>query len=433
MIRLLFLLLLIVLPLFATTSTIIKLEIKSTIGPASSNYLKEGMAAALRQNAQMVLIELDTPGGLSTSMREMIQEITNSTLPVVIYVSPKGARAASAGTYLLYASHVAAMAPGTNLGAATPVSMMPTAKITDSNTSSPSALEKKVINDAMAYIKSLAELNDRNISWALEAVEEGKSISAEDALRYGVIDLMADNTNELLKKLEGRSVTVSGKSVILKTEGAIIQTFEADWKTQFLSIITNPNIAYMLLLIAIYGIFFELLNPGGLFPGVIGVISGVIALYALNMIPFNYAGLLLIILGIAFMVAEVLIAGFGILGIGGVAAFAFGSLLLFDAETLGSGVSIPLIIAFSLVSLGFFIFVLRFLLHSRSVKIVSGIDEMVGARAEVIESTKEGYRVRCHGEIWYAASDSVLEVGQDVRVESLSGLVLHVKPNSIKE
>jgi membrane-bound serine protease (ClpP class) len=211
----------------------------------------------------------------------------------------------------------------------------------------------------------------------------------------------------------------------------VIHTFEADWKTQFLSIITNPNIAYMLLLIAIYGIFFELMNPGGIFPGVIGVISGVIALYALNMIPFNYAGLLLIILGIAFMVAEVLIAGFGILGIGGVAAFAFGSLLLFDAETLGSGVSIPLIIAFSLVSLGFFIFVLRFLLHSRSVKIVTGIDEMVGATAKVFESTKEGYRVHCHGEIWYATSDSVLEVGQSVRVESLSGLVLHVNP--IKE
>lgn len=430
--RLLFLLLLMLFPLFATTSTVIKLEIKGTIGPASSYYLKEGMAAALQQNAQMMLIELDTPGGLSTSMREMIQEITNSTFPVIVYVSPKGARAASAGTYLIYASHVAAMAPGTNLGAATPVNLMPTPKIPDLNSSSsPSALEKKVINDAMAYIKSLAEMNDRNISWALEAVKEGKSISAQDALRYGVIDLMAENRDELLKKLEGRVVTVSGKSVTLKTEGIVIQSFEADWKTQFLSVITNPNIAYIFLLIALYGIFFELMNPGGIFPGVIGVISGVIALYALNMIPFNYAGLLLIILGIAFMIAEVLVAGFGILGIGGVAAFAFGSLLLFDAETLGSSVSIPLIIAFSLVSLGFFIFVLRFLLHSRSLKVVTGMDEMVGATAEVLESMKDEYRVRCHGEIWYAKSDSVLEVGQNVRVESLSGLVLHVKP--IKE
>ena len=429
--RLLFLLFITFLPLFASTSTIMKLEIKGAIGPASSYYLKEGMAAAVLQNAQMILIELDTPGGLSSSMREMIQEITNSTFPVITYVSPKGAHAASAGTYLIYASHVAAMAPGTNLGAATPVSLMPTPMITDLNNSSPSALEKKVINDAIAYIKSLAELNERNISWAVEAVKEGKSISAKDALSYGVIDLMAEDSNELLRKLEGRSVTVSGNNVILRTEGAIIQTFKPDWKIKFLSIITDPNIAYMLLIIAIYGIFFELMNPGAIFPGVIGMISGVIALYALNMLPFNYAGLLLIILGIAFMVAEVFITGFGILGIGGVLAFAFGSLLLFDADTLGSGVSIPLIIAFSLVSLGFFIFVLQFLIRSRSVKIVTGVDEMVGASAEVLELNDKGYRVRCHGEIWYADSNVTLKIGQKVRVESLSGLVLHVNP--IKE
>lgn len=432
--RLLFLLLLLILPLSLTASTIMKLEIKGAIGPASSYYLKEGMELALSQNAQMILIELDTPGGLSTSMREMIQEITNSTIPVIIYVAPKGAHAASAGTYLLYASHLAAMAPGTNLGAATPVNLMPTPKIADINSSGPSTLEKKALNDAMAYIKSLAQLNDRNISWALDAVKEAKSISAKDALRYGVIDMMAENTNELLDKLDERNVTVSGKSITLSTKDATIQTFESDWKTKFLSIITEPNIAYILLLVAIYGIFFELMNPGGMFPGVIGLISGVIALYALNMIPFNYAGLLLIILGIAFMVAEVLIAGFGILGIGGVAAFAFGSMLLFDAQTLGSGVSIPLIIAFSLVSLGFFIFVLRFLLHSRSVKVVTGIDEMVGATAEVIESTEKGYRVWCHGEIWYATSDSELKVGQNVYVESLSGLILQVNPiKEIKE
>ena len=429
--RILFLLFMSFLPLLASTSTIIKLEIKGAIGPASSIYLKEGMEAALHHHAQIILIELDTPGGLSSSMREMIQEITNSTLPIIIYVSPKGAHAASAGTYLLYASHVAAMAPGTNLGAATPVSLMPISKMTDQNNSTPSALEKKVINDAIAYIKSLAELNERNITWAIEAVKEAKSISAEDALRYGVIDLMADDINELLRKLEGRSVTVSGKNIILRTEDAVIQTFEPDWKIKFLSVITDPNIAYILLIVAIYGIFFELMNPGAIFPGVIGMLSGVIALYALNMIPFNYAGLLLIILGIAFMVAEVFITGFGILGIGGVIAFAFGSLLLFDADTLGSGVSIPLIIAFSLVSLGFFIFVLQFIIRSRSVKIVTGVDEMIGATAEVLELNEKGYRVRCHGEIWYADSNSVLEIGQKVRVESLSGLVLHVNP--IKE
>ncbi|MEA2090754.1 MAG: nodulation protein NfeD [Campylobacterota bacterium] len=429
--RLLFLLLLITLPLFATASSVVSLEVKGSIGPASSNYLKEAMAFAVTQNAQMILIELDTPGGLSTSMREMIQEITNSSIPVIIYVSPKGARAASAGTYLLYASHIAAMASGTNIGAATPVNMMPSPKPVDLNTTGISTLEKKAINDAMAYIKSLAELNDRNITWALQAVEEAKSISAEDALKYGVIDLMADDTKELLSKLDGRVVKVSGKSITLKTEGAVIKYFEADWKTRFLSTITNPNIAYMLLLVAIYGIFFELMNPGAIFPGVIGVISGIIALYALNMIPFNYAGLLLIVLGIAFMVAEVFIAGFGILGIGGVVSFAFGSLLLFDADTIGSSVSIPLIIAFSLVSFAFFILVMRLFFSSRSVKVVTGAEEMVGAIAKVTEASKKGYHVLCHGEAWSARSETELAVGQKVEVVKLSGLILEVKP--IKE
>lgn len=429
--RLFFYLLITLLPLSLSSATVTKLEIKGAIGPASSYYLKEGMAAALNRNSQMVLIELDTPGGLSASMREMIQEITNSTLPVITYVSPKGARAASAGTYLLYASHIAAMAPGTNLGAATPVSLMPVPQVKELNNTTPSALEKKAINDAMAYIKSLAELNERNISWAIEAVEEAKSISAKDALEYGVIEIMAEDLNELLRKLDGRSVTVSGNEIELHTKGAVIQTFDPDWKTQFLSAITDPNIAYILLIIAVYGIFFELINPGAIFPGVLGVLSGVFALYALNILPFNYAGLLLIILGIAFMVAEVFITGFGILGIAGAVAFAFGSLLLFDADTLGSGVSIPLIIAFSIVSLGFFIFVLQFLIRSRSVRSVTGVDEMVGTEAEVLEATDRGYRVRCHGEIWYAQSDSTLQIGQKVRVESLSGLVLHVNP--IKE
>ena len=358
--HLLFLLALIFLPLLSSSSTIIQLEINGAIGPASSAYLKDGITTAIDKNSQLILIKLDTPGGLSTSMREMIQDITNSPIPVVTYVSPKGARAASAGTYLLYASHVAAMSPGTNLGAATPVNMMPSPKVADSNSSGTiSTLEKKAINDAVAYIKSLAELNDRNISWAVDAVLKSKSISAKEALRIGVIDIMADDIDELLSKLDGKSVKVSNKTVVINTKTATIEYFEADWKTALLSIITNPNIAYIFLLIAIYGIFFELMNPGAIFPGVVGVISGVVALYALNMIPFNYAGLLLIMLGIAFMVAEVFVAGFGILGIGGVISFSIGSLLLFDADTLGSSVSLPLIIAFALVSLAFFILVMK--------------------------------------------------------------------------
>jgi len=347
-----------------------------------------------------------------------------------MYVFPKGARAASAGTYLLYASHVAAMAPGTNLGAATPVNLMPTANKKDSN-SHVTTLEKKAINDAMAYIKSLAQLNDRNISWALDAVKKSKSLSAKDALAYKVIDIMADNIQELLEKLDGRVVKVSGKNITLHTKGILIIKYEPDWKTKLLSIITNPNIVYIFILIAIYGIFFELMHPGGILPGVFGSISGVIALYALNIIPFNYAGLLLIILGIGFMILEVFVSGFGVLGIGGVLSFAFGSVLLFDADTLGNSVSIPLVIAFSLVTLGFFLMVMKLFLSSRSAKIVTGIEDMVGSSAKVIEANEKAYHVLCHSEIWNAQSEYELVVGQEVKVVALLGLVLKVKP--IKE
>jgi len=376
--HLLLLLYLSLLPLFATPSIVLELEMKGAIGPAGSDYLKNAIANAQNQNAVMVLIKLDTPGGLLESTREMVQDIANSPLPVIVYVSPKGARAASAGTYLLYASHIAAMAPGTNLGAATPVPLMPVSKAVDSNNTS--TLEKKVLNDAMAYIKSLAQLNDRNISWGLDAVEKAKSISAKDALSFKVIDFIADGTDELLKKLDGRVVKVAGESVTLQTKDAVIVHYEADYKTKFLAVITNPNIAYLLMLTALYGILLEFMSPGAIFPGVIGAISGVTALYALNIIPFNYAGLFLILLGISFMITEVFVAGFGILGVGGVISFAFGSVLLFDAQTLGNSVSIPIVIAFSIVSLFFFILIVRLFLESQSAKIVTGSEEMGGSQ-----------------------------------------------------
>lgn len=426
--RVLLLLLLTLLPLFAGDSVIMKVEIKGAIGPASSAVLTGALSAAHKQRAEALLIELDTPGGLSTSMREMIQAITNSSIPVITYVAPRGARAASAGTYLLYASHVAAMSPGTNLGAATPISLLPTSKFSDTNRSALATEEKKAINDATAYITSLAQLNERNVTWAVNAVESAQSLSAKDALRSGVIDIIAEDTKRLLEKVDGRSVKLLGATVKLHTKESPLVLFEADWKSRFLATITDPNIAYILLLVAIYGIFFELMNPGAVFPGVIGAISGVIALYALNMLPFNYAGLLLIILGISLMIAEVFVAGFGILGIGGVVAFAFGSLLLFDADTLGSSVSTPLVIAFSLVSLGFFILVVRLFLRSRSAKIVSGAEEMIGAIAEVVGSDAKGYHLLCHGETWSAVSDTALAVGQNVQVVERQGLVLYVKP-----
>ena len=410
-------------------SSVLELDLKGAIGPASSKYLKDAMVFAKSKNAKAVLIKLDTPGGLSTSMREMIQEILNSPVPVICYVFPKGARAASAGTYLLYASHIAAMSPGTNLGAATPVNLMPMPKSNDTNnTSLVSTLEKKAINDASAYIKSLAELNDRNVSWALSAVEESKSLSAKDALKYGVIDFIADDTKELLEKIDAKVVNILGEKVVIHSKNAHIINFEADWKVKFLSVITNPNITYILILIAMYGIFFELMNPGSIFPGVAGAISGVVALYALNMIPFNYAGLLLILLGISFMIAEVFVAGFGVLGIGGVISFAFGSFLLFDADTLGHTVSIPLIIAFTISSLAFFIFIIKLFLNSKNLKVLGGTDEMIGSFAEVSALGKNGYLVHINGEEWRAKSESELKVGDKVEIEQISGLVLKVKP-----
>ena len=245
--RLLLLLFLTLSPLFAASSIVVELEVKGAIGPASSEYLKGGIEKAVNEDAQMILVKLDTPGGLSTSMREMIQDITNSHIPVIMYVYPKGARAASAGTYLMYASNVAAMAPGTNIGAATPISMLPTPSGTKEVLSTP---ERKAINDATAYIKSLAELSDRNVSWALDAVVNAKSISAKEALRIGVIDIVAEDVHDLLGKLNGRVVKVSNSKVVLDTKGAIILRYEPDWKTKFLYMITNPNIAYILLLIA---------------------------------------------------------------------------------------------------------------------------------------------------------------------------------------
>ncbi len=315
-------------------NTVTHLKIEGAIGPSTSLYLSEGFAYALENNSTLILLSLDTPGGLSSSMREMIQEILNTSIPVVIYVSPKGARAASAGTYLMYASHIAVMAPGTNIGAATPINLIKAPNAQDINVSKTS-LQKKVINDSVAYIKSLAQLRDRNISWSIDAVKEGKSLSAVDALKKGVINMIAENEDELIKSLEGKRLTLSKQSLTLSLKNAQHLYYKPDWKNRLLSIITNPSIAYILLMLGIYGIFFELLHPGSIYPGIIGLISGVLALYALNILPFSFAGLLLILIGIILMITEVFVSGFGILDLAGLISFSLGSLLLFDADTLG--------------------------------------------------------------------------------------------------
>ena len=349
--RILYILLLFSTLLFSANNKVVSLKIEGPISPATATFLKEAFLEVKKQDASFVYLALDTPGGLATSMREMIQDILNSKIPVVIYVSPKGARAASAGTFLMYASHVAVMAPGTNIGAATPVNLMqpqsPAKKDEKKDNTlekQKSAMEKKVINDSIAYIKSIAELRDRNIKWGILAVKEGASISALEAVEKNVIDFMADNEEELFEKLNNFEVTIDKKVIKLDTKNMELIAITPDFKTKFLMAISNPSIAYIFLIVAMYGILFEMMNPGSIFPGVLGSISALIALYALNILPFSVVGLLLIFLGIAFMIAEVFLSGFGILGLAGVVSFAFGSILLFDEKTLGVGVSLSLVI-----------------------------------------------------------------------------------------
>ncbi|WJW76413.1 nodulation protein NfeD [Thiohalobacter sp. IOR34] len=422
-----------------------RLDIEGPIGPATSDYLNRALAKAVREGAQFIVLRLDTPGGLDTAMRDIIQDILASPIPVVSYIYPSGARAASAGTYILYASHVAAMAPATNLGAATPVQMAPLG--TPPSPSAPEkqpregeaepgarapaegdAMNRKAVNDAVAYIRGLARLRGRNADWAEQAVREAASLEAGAALELGVIDLMANDMADLLQKLDGRKVTVMGRDVVLHTAGLILLHTEPDWRSQLLAVITNPNVAYILMLLGIYGLIFEFSNPGAVVPGVFGAICLLLALFAFQVLPINYAGLALILLGIALMVAEAFAPSFGALGIGGVAAFVIGSLILIDTEVPGFGISLPLIAAFALLSAGLFVIILGMAIKARRRPVVTGQEEMVGSVAEVLEDFDERGRVRAHSELWQARTSTPLRKGQRVRITGMDGLTLWVVP-----
>ncbi|MBN2965351.1 nodulation protein NfeD [Sulfurospirillum sp. T05] len=412
----------------SVASSVLHVSVQGAISPASVAHLQHAFSHANTTQASLMIIELDTPGGLLESTREMVQEITNAPLPVVVYVSPKGARAASAGTYLLYASHVAAMAPGTNVGAATPVS------IGASQDAPPSTMEKKVLEDANAYLQSLAELRGRNSEWAQKAVKEGASISANTALELGVIDLVAEDIPTLLAVIHGTSVQLNATTTLtLDTADVLLERLEPDFKTAFLSVISNPTFAYLLMLLALYGIFFELLNPGAILPGVVGLISGLLALYAFNLLPFNYAGLALIGLGVALMIGEVFVAGFGIFGIAGIIAFSLGSVFLFDAQTLGNDISIPLIVAVALVSVAFFVYVTQMALSARSIKATTGTETLIGQEAKVVKITDDGYLVESHGELWTGKSHEPLILHQRVEITGFKGLKLTLKSIHLKE
>jgi membrane-bound serine protease (ClpP class) len=424
----------------AGAAPVILVQIDGAIGPATADHVHRALAFAVRQHAQLLVLQIDTPGGLDASMRSIIKDILASPVPVASFVAPNGARAASAGTYMLYASHIAAMAPASNLGAATPVEI----GIGGSRSPEPPApappasgaasapdhggdpMSAKRLADASAYIRSLAQLRGRNAEWAEKAVRESVSLSAGEALKSKVIDIVATDVPDLLRQLDGRRVALASGSVQLATPGAPLVPFEADWRARLLSVITDPSLALLLMLVGIYGLLFEFSNPGFVLPGVVGGICLLLALFALQMLPVNYAGLALILLGIAFLVAEAFLPSFGALGIGGIVAFATGAVLLIDSDSPGFGIPLELIAIATAVSAVFVLMVAGMAARARRRPVVSGVSTLLGTTAEVIEfSDGKGWAL-VQGEHWRVRGNASFTRGERVRVVGMQGSTLDI-------
>jgi membrane-bound serine protease (ClpP class) len=444
---------LLLLPELIIAAPVMVLKVEGVIAPASADFIERGLHDAAAESAPLVVLQIDTPGGLDSSMRRIIRGILASPVPVAAFVAPSGARAASAGTYILYASHIAAMAPGTNLGAATPIRInglpeqpRPATEPDTRPGAGPNSndmqhdrktanedklpiednMSRKTVHDAAAYIRSLAQLRGRNADWAERAVREAVSLSAVEALNLKVIDYVAPDVPELLKQVNNRKVSVLGREQVLDTTSAIVRVVEPDWRTELLSVITNPSVAYILMLIGIYGLFFELSNPGFVLPGVAGAICLLLALYSFQLLPVSYTGMALILLGIAFMIAEAFFPSFGALGIGGIIAFAAGSLMLIETDLPGYGIPLSLVAGVTLTSAAFLIFIIGAALHSYRNPIVSGRETLIGATGEMLEDAAVEGMARVQGELWKVRCAQPLSRGQKVRVTGIDGLVLQV-------
>jgi membrane-bound serine protease (ClpP class) len=432
----------------ARTGTL--LPVSGPIGPATSDYFVRNLREAEARGSALVLVTIDTPGGLDTAMRDMIQAILASEVPVVTYVSPSGARAASAGTFLMYASHVAAMAPATNLGAATPVQIggpaapagrpgegKPTERSPDAGGESDhgetgsgpgSAMERKALNDSIAYIRGLAELRGRNVEWAEAAVREGASLPADEALAAGVVEIVAEDIPDLLRQLDGRKVKLRAQEVELSTNGLLLHEIEPDWRTNLLSLVTNPNVAYLLMLIGIYGLLLEGYNPGAIVPGVVGAICLLLALFAFQVLSVNYTGLALIALGVLLIVAESFVPSFGSLGLGGIVAFVFGSVMLLDRDVPGFSIAWQMIAAMALAGALVLLAIVSFAVRARRRPVVSGAEGLLLETAEATEDFEQRGLVRVQGELWQAVSRAPVRAGQRLRIRKVDGLTVEVEP-----